>query len=1051
MEKVYSSPLKVYLILGLLAITGVWCGTQLPISLFPNSSKPEIIVQIPYSGQTPDEFLQLYGADFESELKSITSKEAELKRVLSEYKSDRVYFFVQFEWGSDPMEAEKEVKTVANAFGARLPEDSRRGLWVWNDNENSGFFAASFYSETRSLDELYDQIEPALGPKLAGVLDAEMALLWNPSSKEIRFILDPDTMASLQLLPKDIERVITPMLGSYSGGTVSLGQQILPIELRRQAVEVSDLGNLPVSSPGGQSVHLSDIGKIEYGPKMSDTRSFKTSGRSSLILFAKPKPGGNVKKMSEDIIRIVNEAKPSFTEDVKYRIIVDPSEFIRASVNNVLFEVFLAAFIAVGILFLFIGSVRNVITAAIEIPLSMVLAFILMRLFDMNLNLVSLGGLALSAGMNVDASVVVMENILRHFGLNPDVKSYKDRLALIVKAVNEVRLPVIAATISSLVVFIPLTFTSNLTYAILGDLAKAVVFSHGFSAFVALILVPTIRLQLLTQGEKKTVVSPFEGKIKKLENFYATLLNRFLNSPKLKLGIYGGLVATLALLLLLLLPHLPREIIGKPDTDWIYMSVKTKGNTLIKQMELQAQEVERVLLDKFGDKIQYTFNQIRRPNKAGIMARLKNKRDMKMVWREMEDLFTNTPELRYHVRPWNPSELPVPDPHHLRVKVTAKEDAVRAEIAREVKTLMNEHDVYTQGAWARPSVDIEQSVFLEPHMEQWAVLNKGSRPISPADLSDLVLVATKGRRLGEIPVNGRRTAIHIQFPMGLITNAEDVAAIPIGINSKIIPLKALATVKIAQAPPGIFREDGRDAFFVYARNKVGEEDKIEASQLRAKQLIDKWLKEEGAAFAGSVEITDPFYELSDALKQLAFAVGLSILFIFITLLFQFGSLSSTLIVMVSVPLGFIGVMVSLFVFQSTVSLNSALGVILLNGIAVANSIILVDFMHRLLKDGRSPKEAALEAARKRMRPILITSLTTILGMLPIALGMGDGGKVLQPLGITVSGGLWVSTLLTLFLVPSLMVSYLEWQASENNWVKRLSWRKNAEAIPEPIS
>jgi multidrug efflux pump subunit AcrB len=164
--------------------------------------------------------------------------------------------------------------------------------------------------------------------------------------------------------------------------------------------------------------------------------------------------------------------------------------------------------------------------------------------------------------------------------------------------------------------------------------------------------------------------------------------------------------------------------------------------------------------------------------------------------------------------------------------------------------------------------------------------------------------------------------------------------------------------------------------------------------------------------------------MHEALKPLGFAVGLSIVLIFLTLVFQFGDIVSSLLVLVAVPLGFIGVLVSLWAFKSTLSLNSVLGVILLNGIAVANSIILVDFLKRLVDRGVSPEDAAVEAGRKRLRPILITSMTTILGMLPIALGMGDGGRILQPLGIAVSGGLWVSMGLTLFVVPALQVAWL---------------------------
>ena len=183
----------------------------------------------------------------------------------------------------------------------------------------------------------------------------------------------------------------------------------------------------------------------------------------------------------------------------------------------------------------------------------------------------------------------------------------------------------------------------------------------------------------------------------------------------------------------------------------------------------------------------------------------------------------------------------------------------------------------------------------------------------------------------------------------------------------------------------------------------------------------------GADGEPSVVVEDAGRDITDAIDQLGMAVAASVVLIFVVLLIQFGTIAESLLVVVAVPLGFIGVLVALFVFRSSLSLNSVLGVILLNGIAVNNSIILVDFIRRLANEGLTPIEAALKAARLRLRPILITSLTTVLGMLPIALGFGEGGRILQPLGIAVSGGLWISMLLTLLLVPALQVSYLNFR------------------------
>ena len=670
MKSIYASPFRVYLALAACALAGILCGTQLPVSLFPNSSKPKITVRMPYGNFTPLEFHQAYGRDLESQLHKIVADGYEVDKLQVEYTPERVNYEVEFKWGAPPRTSFKEVRLVVNSFAGRLPDEIRDAVNIWPDNDNSGFIAVSFFSPTRALDEIWELLDPLLMPEVARVEDTSDPELWNPSRKEIRVELVPDKMAALQLFPRDIERAIVGSLQTAAGGSMTVGTAQLGIQLAKPTQTLADLSRaiVPAHGPGTVAVHLSDVARIDYGLRTTDSKSFKTDGAPSILLFATPRSGGNIKRMSEEILDIIKLKSAQFPPDLQYRVLVDPSEFIRSAIHNVFREVGIGALLAVAVLFLFIGSLRNTITAAIEIPLSMVLAFLLMKLSGMNLNLISLGGLALSAGMNVDASVVVMENIFRHFEEKAagQALSFAEKLDIIAGAVAEVRFAVIASTAASLVVFLPLAFTSELSYAILGDLAKTVVFSHGFSAFVALILVPTVRLHLMSHGGarsvEKPVHSPIEGAIRRLENGYARALSYFIRSPRLKLATYGGLVAVLVALTIAVMPRLPREIIGTPDTDWMIVSVNTKGNTLMRQMESQAEEIEAQVLDKFGTKILYTFTQVRGANRASVMARLKNKADMREIWPAMEKAFVNTPFLFYWVGPWNPSELPIPDP-----------------------------------------------------------------------------------------------------------------------------------------------------------------------------------------------------------------------------------------------------------------------------------------------------------------------------------------------------------------------------------------------------
>lgn len=1026
MSSIYRSPLRVYVALGALALCGLICGFQLPISLFPNSSKPTIMVQMSYGEMSAGEFLNTYGRHLESSLQTISVDGTEVDTLKATYSPGSVRYKLEFKWGADPKKALREVQNVTSAFVAPLSQEIRDTVDVENWSESSGFIAVSFYSEKRSLDELYKFLEPVLVPPASRVHDATGVELWNPNKKEIRIELNPEKTALLGIFPRDVATAVLPQLGSLRGGSVIEGLNQLNIQMPAIVRTIDDLNRAVIPTRSGKAVHLSDIAHVDLGTPSSNTRSVKTSGVPSLILWAAPRPGGNVKRMAEDILEVVKQAQVNFPSDVKYKILVDPSEFIRSAVTNVVHEVVVAAFLAVLVLFLFIGNIRNVITAAIEIPLSIILAFILMRLTGINLNLISLGGLALSAGMNVDGSVVVMENIFRHFDEVKGEITWQKRVRILCEAVAEVRFPILASTIASLVVFIPLAFTSQLTNAILGDLAMAVVFSHGFSAVVALILVPTVRLQLMQRNTDKTKHSFLEPYLVKLEDWYGRCLKIFLDRTKLKMIVYTSLTATLAILLTTVLPRLPREIVGKPDTDWLILIVSTKGNSLIRQMESVSDSVESRLLTKFGDKIRYTFTMVNTPNMSQVMARLKDKRQMLELWKSLEAEFANTPELQFNVIPWNPSELEIPNPPNLSISVRGTDAADRVKVADEIFERLQEKKIYPRTS-SDPDLSASDTADLIASPEQWERLASARGSLSVADLADISRVATLGRRIWQMPIGGEIVPIQLAYPSRRVSSLADLEALPVGVNGKLIPLKALADVRRHPSQPDAYRENGNDRINIYGRITKGMESEIPDLKKKSEELIATWKKNNESKHSSIVSIEDADHELNEALRQLSLAVGLSVLLIFVTMVFQFGDIVNSALVLVSIPLGIIGVLISLFVFKSTLSLNSVLGIILLNGIAVANSIILVDFLKRLVDQGRTPNEAAVEAAKKRMRPILMTSMTTGLGMLPVALGFGEGGRILQPLGIAVVGGLAFSMLTTLMIVPSLQVSYLNWK------------------------
>lgn len=982
------------------------------------------MVNVPFGHLSAEEFQKNYGGQLEDRLRGLSDNQIKVEKIETTYEGGEARFKVLFGWGVDQKAATKAAETAVFALSAQFSDEIRSGMSVWNWSENSGFLAVSFYSPNRSLDELYDLLEPTLGPGLAKVADADRPGLWNPSKKEVQIEIRPVALATLQIQLRDVIGAVQAAVRSHNGGSLTLNTDKLKILMPRMALSLEDLKRVPIATGSTRTVTLNDVAEVNLVPASKHSRIFKTSGAPSLILFAQPTPGGNIKRMAEAILAIVEQAKPNWPKDIQFKVLVDPSEFIRSSIRNVFHEVVLAAILAVIILFLFVGSVRNVATAAIEIPLSIVLAFILMRLNGIYINIISLGGLALSAGMNVDASVVVMENIFRHFEGRKGQLQFKERLEIITAAVKEVRLPVIASTIASVVVFLPLAMTSNLSYAILGDLAKTVVFSHSFSALVALILVPTIRLQLMGREKGASQHSPLEKQLRWLEQKYGQWLSLFLKRPRVQLSVYGGVIALLIILVVAVLPRLPKEVIGTPDTDWMVLVVNTQGNTLIRQMDTHSEEIEGQVLHKFGDKIDYTFTQVQQPNQAQIMMRLRNKADMNDMWAALQKEFQNTAFLNFFVTPWNPSELPIPDPPQFQVSILGGTPQDRLDVSRDVRQVVERQRLFSRVS-QRPPQRVPPVLTIKPHLDQWS--GPARNFVAPADLAELARVATDGRFVETWTQDNRGYDIVARFAQGTVTTPEDLAALPIGMNNKLIPLKALADVSLEQGEPMNFRINSQDLTLITARMDENEKHLGAAARAKVEAAVRQWQSENSGKTRSAVQIDDAQIELTEALHQLGWAIALSVLLIFVTMVIQLGDVGSSLLVLVAVPLGFIGVLISLFAFGSTLSLNSALGVILLNGLAVANSIILVDFLNRLVEGGLTPEEAAVKAAQTRLRPILMTSLCTAMGMLPIALGLGEGGRILQPLGITVSGGLWFSMVFTLFLVPGLQVHYLKWR------------------------
>ena len=374
--KIFSHPKRLFCCLFLVAAFGLYAGFNLPISMYPASSKPTVNMWVPYGTYSANDFREKIGNEIESRIKSISNSELTIDNVTVQYDSDDAYYEIEFGWNTKFDKAKKEIETLASSLGSLVPKEISDRIGVWQRNRNSGFFAASLYSPDMSLRDLYNEIDPILRPELTTIPDAEYANIYNPERYIISIRLIPEKMALYGIYPKEVKSLIRNTLSSFSGSTVKFGKDIQKFEIESNVENVQELAQISLSHQG-RIIYLKDIAEVDFGRDLHRERSFKTNGINSLILFAKPKSGANVKKMSEDILAVLEKNKELLPKSLDLRLIVDPAESIKKSVSNLIRDVVVAACMAVLVLFLFIGGMRNIGTAAIEIPLSMILSFIL--------------------------------------------------------------------------------------------------------------------------------------------------------------------------------------------------------------------------------------------------------------------------------------------------------------------------------------------------------------------------------------------------------------------------------------------------------------------------------------------------------------------------------------------------------------------------------------------------------------------------------------------------------------------------------------------------
>ncbi len=996
---------------------GLVLVTQLPVQLYPQTQRPRVSVRISHAGYSAVDFSEQYGEEVESRLLSIDGVDT----LEADYRTDSSDFTLTFDWQTDSEEAKASVDAAMTSVRGDLPADIRDDYTVrFFAGENAGFLLLGVRSATTTPEAVHEILTTSLEAELTRVEDAEEVEILNIEDLEVDVTLRPAVMLDYGVTINDVDDALRDGRVPQPVGTLEEGDRDFTVRYRGGVDSIHDVGDIVVAERGDVAVRLADIADISIAYTLP-RQALVIEGRPAVRINATPKDGGNIRAMSEEIFDVLTDARERgvLPADTELQLYVDPAEYINRSIRNVVRAAALGAALAMFIVFLALGELRNTLLIGISLPVTLVLSFILMYAFGVSLNLISLGGIALAVGMVIDSSIVVMENIHRHYEEEPEVPDHPHLKDLILRSVAQVRAPVVASTLTTILVFLPISFTAPLANAILGDQASAVIFALVFALLVALTLIPVVALGVYRPkraGENaasRGFAALSARAMSALSRLYQRSLRVVLLKRRRSAAVVIGAFAILAVMVLEVLPMIPKEIISPPSSDRLVIFFRSSEvSDRVEIVEDMVPEMERRIMEASGADVEQTYALV--SGRFNIMfVNLRSSDVAEEVMGRLQRTFVSDNEVYYNVSMWDPAQLPLPRTSDLQLSVRGPDETERVLILEQLRDLVNEADLYGR-VFTDPPTALSEELSMSVRQE---VVD--GFPELTADS----LVATVGRILRgtssvEFEEGRQQVDVSASYPAEAIGGREELSNFLLSTESGTVPLKHFFDFTEERGAGGIASEDGERIFRLYALMPSGspaaDRDRFE-DEIRERLDADLELPD-----GYSVIFENPQSELDEAIRSLFLALGASVVLIYLVVAFQFNSLWIPFVILVTVPLGFIGVVASLYVFGSTLSLNSLLGTILLAGIVVNNAILLIDFYIKMADHHESRVDALVRAAGLRFAPISITMLTTILGMLPLAIGLGEGSNIVQPLGIAVSGGLFVSTLFTLYVVPSLL-------------------------------
>lgn len=1009
-------------------VLGLVSFLQLPIDMLPNIQIPVVSVITFYNGAAPADMEQSVTVPLERAVSSTN----DISYVQSTTREGVSQIMVYFNWGTNTDVGLVDIIQKVNRALELLPSGVSQPVALQFDLSNLPVCTVVLSSnmDPRDLYDLaYNVIEPQLehlpGVAQAGVTGGEI--------REIHLVIDRSKLQALNIPITTVTQAVANSNLILPSGDLKTGVYDYSLTTESQFNLVKPMENIVVKVVDGDPIRIRDIGRVEDSYQ-EVTEKIRVNGKNGVILRVQKSPDAN----TVQVVKEVMDALPKLQgvpSSVKSSVAFDQSTYIKQSIGGLEQEAALGALLATIVILLFLRDIRSALVVFTAIPLSILVAFIFFRFSSNSLNIMTLGGLALGVGRMVDDSIVELENITRHFNLMG--KTGVTKIQATLDAALEVAGPIFISTLSTVIVFLPVIFLSGIAQLLFMPLVLTITVALFGSFFVSRTVTPLLCNQLLKpEKEPDPNSTKFIDKLKissknffdELDNTYQRMIGTALTHKKQV--IFG--VAGFAIASFFLFKFVGTEFFPQTDESQFSVSVKMPVGTRIEETEKYVAKVEQII-KKYVPETTEIISDIGVPSQksgslfsrnagtyaANIQVQLldptERQRSQDQIMNAVRPHLMSLPGARIFLTPGGFMTFLLNFGSNAPIDV--------AIMGYDLDTGMNlAHKILDIVRTTPGATDAQIS--MDPNMPQLKVVvdreKAGALGVNVADVANTVATAIDGAVASQYtdPQTGNQYNILVRLDSTDRDNIDDVSKLMVPTSAgQTVQLGNIAQIVMTTTPVQINRKYQQRIIDVTA-NVTGRDLGSVASDIQKKLNQIKVPTGFQIVQSGNIE------QQKSTFASLALALLLAIIMVYMVMASQFQSLVDPFIIMFSVPLGLVGVVWALFLTGTTLSVTSFEGVIVMVGIVVSNGILLVDYINRLRKRGVELHEAVTLGGRTRLRPILMTSLATVLGLLPMAFGMG-GDRSQAPLAIAVIGGLTVSTFLTLIFVPTLYTVFEE--------------------------